>query len=216
LHGHRGGVNDLAAVPGGKMLLSAGSDGTALLWDLDGLIGKEKPVSLAAEDLDTLWQDLGGSDAAKALEAVHRLRLAPEQAVPYFKERLKPVPPADAERIKKLLADLESEQFAVRQKATAELEKLGDLAAHSIREALKGQPPLETRQRLERLLDKAEAPGGTADRLRALRAVAALEQVGTADARALLEALAKGAPGCWVTLEAEGALQRLGRMSKDR
>src|SRR5262249_55673431 len=146
----------------------------------------------------------------KALEAVARLGQAPDAAVTFFKSRLKPVVPADPERIKALLADLSSDQFAVRQKAAVELEKLGDRATTALRDALAAKPSLEVQQRLERLRDLAERPGGSPDRLRALRAVAALERFATPEARALLVTLARGAPGTWVTVEAEGALQRLG------
>jgi hypothetical protein len=42
------------------------------------------------------------------------------------------------------------------------------------------------------------------------RAVAVLEHVRTPEAQDVLRALAGGAPGAWLTLEAEAALVRLG------
>ena len=75
-----------------------------------------------------------------------------------------------------------------------------------LRQALQDKPTLETSRRLEKLLLKCEA-----QRFRALRAIEVLESVGTGEARGLLEALAKGAPGARVTEEAEASLDRLRR-----
>ena len=58
-------------------------------------------------------------------------------------------------------------------------------------------------------LGAADAPVLAAgDRLRAVRAVAVLERVGTPDAKALLGRLAKGAPAARLTREATDALRR--------
>ena len=50
-----------------------------------------------------------------------------------------------------------------------------------------------------------------APRLRWLRALEVLEQVGTAPARKVVEALAHGAPEAWLTREARATLRRLAR-----
>jgi hypothetical protein len=49
------------------------------------------------------------------------------------------------------------------------------------------------------------------DVLRSLRAVRVLQLIGTADAKDVLQTLAKGAPGDRLTREAEAALKRLQR-----
>jgi hypothetical protein len=46
--------------------------------------------------------------------------------------------------------------------------------------------------------------------LRTLRAVAVLERAGTPESRRLLETLAEGVPGAWLTREAKAACDRLG------
>jgi hypothetical protein len=151
-------------------------------------------------------------DGAKAYRAVQALAAAPKQAVPFLRERLKPVQPltaADRERFTGLLADLDSGAFAVRERAAAELEKRGNTLEPLLRQALAGKPSLEVRRRLEKLLGNLDPE--SPNRLRMLRAVEVLEHTGDAEARRLLEELASGAPGAWLTCEAKASLERLAR-----
>jgi hypothetical protein len=76
---------------------------------------------------------------------------------------------------------------------------------------LAGKPTLEARRRLEKLLDHLDAPVADADRLRALRAVEALEHIGTPPAVHLLQTLARGDPDARLTREARAARERLSR-----
>ncbi len=114
----------------------------------------------------------------------------------------------DAPRIRRLIADLDSEQFTVREAAVKELEKLDDAAFALLRQALKNKPSLELRRRIEPLLSVpwlVQAP----EKLRQIRAVTVLEQSGDAEARKVLERLAGGAAEARQTREAKAALQRL-------
>jgi len=65
--------------------------------------------------------------------------------------------PELAARATKLIADLDSAEFPVREAATQALEKIGPWAVPFIEKALKTDPSLETRQRLERILKRADA-----------------------------------------------------------
>src|SRR5262249_16604732 len=93
------------------------------------------------------------------------------------------------------LGELDNERFEVRQAALKGLEQLGELAEPSLRKALRGQPSAEVRLRAEQLLARIAGAFTTPEQLRQLRAVETLEHLGTAEARALLEALAPGALG---------------------
>jgi hypothetical protein len=99
----------------------------------------------------------------------------------------------------------------VRERAAAELRKLGEPVRPFVRKALAGKLSTEARLRLERLRDRLDGEGLSANVLRALRAVEALEHTGTPEARRLLEALARGAPEARLTQEARAALRRLER-----
>jgi WD40 repeat protein len=211
--GHRGEVIALAFSPNGKMLISGSQDTTALVWDLTGRIassGKnDKPLS--ADDLKRLWDTLAAEDAEAGFHAIQVLAADPERSVPYLRSRMAPVPVVEEERLKRLIADLESDQFAVRDNASKELEKLGESALQALRKAIEDQPSLETRRRLDSLLEKQEGEEWkpSAERRRIRRALEVLERIGTAEVRSVLTTVASGAPGAWLTLDAKAALERL-------
>jgi hypothetical protein len=112
----------------------------------------------------------------------------------------------DAKTTRRLLAELESDDPAIRVRATKELEKIGDVAESLLSQALRRKPSLELRHRAERLLEKlaTESP----ERLRTRRAVEVLEWLDSAESRRLLKELADGAEDAWLTREAKAALAR--------
>jgi hypothetical protein len=141
---------------------------------------------------------------------------AGEQAVPWLRERLRPVPAVPARRIAELVAELDNPRFKVRDKAARELEQLEDMAKVALQGALaagpaSGKPSEEFRRRVETLLKKLEEPLTSVERLRAVRAVEVLEQIATLAAQQELRRLARGAPAARLTREAAAALRRAER-----
>jgi len=65
-----------------------------------------------------------------------------------------PPPKVDPERLKQWIADLGSNQFDVRKKATDELQKLGEVIEPALKKAREEKLALETSQRLDQLLQK--------------------------------------------------------------
>ncbi len=117
------------------------------------------------------------------------------------------------EQIDRWIKDLDSDQFAVREKARAELENLGELAEPALRRILENKPTLEQRRRIEPMLAKLEAAIPSGESLRSLRAVRVLEHAATPEASHLLRELAGGAEGASLTGTAKAALARLNRRS---
>jgi WD40 repeat protein len=213
LEGHQGGVYALAFSPDGRALVSRSWDTTALVWGLPAAREQPapQPAPLTAKELQDLWTGLGDGDAEKAHGALGKLVAAPEQAVPLLGERLRPVPAVTAARLAELLANLDDNDFPVREQATRELTRLAEVAEEEVRKALQAQPSLEMRRRLEDIVANLEAPFPPPERLQTLRALEVLEQIGTPAARQVLEILSKGAPRAWLTREAKAGVQRLAR-----
>ncbi len=213
LEGHQGGVYALAFSPDSRRLVSRSWDTTALVWGLPAI--GEQPARprdpLTAKELQDLWSDLGNLDAEKAHQTLGRLAGAPDQAVSFLGERVRPVYAVKPSRLAELLDDLDSPAFPVRERATVELKRLGELAEEDVRKALQAQPSLEMRRRLEGILSNLAGPLPSAERLQSLRALEILEKIGSPAARQVLERLADGSPRAWLTREAAASVQRLAR-----
>jgi WD40 repeat protein len=211
LSGHQALVSSLAFTPDGTALVSASRDTTALVWDLR----RFRPAGsarLSAQQLQSLWANLGAADARRAYRA--SAALAEAGAVDFLAARLRRTA-RDLERRQKrlagLLADLDSDRYEVRERASRQLAAAGDLAEPILQRALTGKLSPEARQRARRLLAKRNGAAPSAETLRVLRAVEALERLGGPQAREALKQLARGRPDNPVTHEARAAEQRLAR-----
>jgi WD40 repeat protein len=216
--GHQGGIATVAYAPNGKTVATGSDDTTILIWDVSNVstAPKAQVAERSAKDVEGLWADLAGDDGVKAFRSMQKLMAGPKQVVPFLQGQLKAAPAVDAQKIVQWIANLESEKFAERKQALDELEKLGELAVPALNKVLTGQPPLETRKRVEQLLEKATGASLTTEQVRLVRSVEVLEEMGTAEARQLLETLAKGAPGALPTREAQAALDRLNKRSTSK
>jgi len=208
--GHQGEVTTLGLARDGQTVASGSKDTTVLLWDISDLkVAPRSPVEVSTQQVETLWSELNSTDGTRAFKTIQALLSSPKQVAAFLKGQLKPVVPVEQKVIDKLIVDLESEDFAVRTKALEELEKLGELAVPSLNRVLAKDPPLETRKRAEELVGKLTGILLSGEQLRLVRAVEVLEQVGTPEARQVLEALVGGAPGALPTREARTALTRM-------
>jgi WD40 repeat protein len=202
-------VRGFCLSPDGGQALTPLQDGTALVWELPP---RAPPVlnPLGHADASRLWTDLAASEASTAYGALWKLTDTPDAAVALLGKNLKPLATAQAERIRDLMKELDGDKFAMREAATAKLAKLGRAVLPALRQALAGKPSLERRSRIEKLLPKVSDVPLDQETLRRLRAVYALEAIGTAEARRLLQGLAEG-PAMPETEQAKAALDRLAR-----
>ena len=206
--GHNSGVTSLAFSPDGTRLASGLGNGIVLLWEVPR--GRLRIRQLSPGERKALWSDLADEDARRAYAAIRKLIEDPERTIGFLRDRLRPAPRTDPERIRQLIVDLDSEEYAVRQVAMKELAALGELAGPLLRERLAANPPLEVRKRVEELLSQTKVLHA-GEVVRGVRAVEALEHIGTSDAREVLESLAKGAPEARLTREAKASLERLAK-----
>jgi hypothetical protein len=212
-------VSSLAFFPGGDRLATGLMDGTALIWDLEpktwraGFAVKD----LSPRDLERFWTNLASenSNAVKAHPVVWKLAAVPAKAVPFLKDHLHPAAALDAKQVRRLIADLDSPEYAVREAAQKKLASFGEQAEPALRHALEAKPSLETRKRLEALHSDAELAGRGIVRspalLRTLRAIRTLEHIGNREAKQVLQTLADGDPAARSTQQAKAALKRLSR-----
>jgi hypothetical protein len=179
-------------------------------YRLDLVLEAQAPREVAAKDLDKLWTELAGTEL-KGRQTARVLTRVPGQAVALFRDKIRPPHSPDAVEVKRiadLIRDLDSDEFSKREQATEELGRLDGKAEGALRKALDGQPSIEARRRLERLIEKLDGINAS-EKMRTLRALGVLERIDTAEGRELLEGLAKGDADAWLTKEARATLQRL-------
>ncbi len=215
LTGHRGRVDSLAFLPNGNTLISGGVDRTILFWDMERFAPEKKDTvkHLGAEGLNSTWADLANSDAARAYRAIATLAEHPDETMSFLKASLPKGAKADSTVIARLIAELDDNQFAVREKASTELAKLGYRAEPALREALRAKASQEVQHRVNLLLIKLEDLATDPVKLRVLRAVEVLERIGTPEARQVLHGLEDAGEGP-LSEEAKASLERLAKRAQ--
>lgn len=206
------GSQVVAFSPTGKVLAVGASTSVALreLTSLPVADQQGHPREpLTAQQFHECWHELAGDDAQRAHEAIWAFVRTPGQAVAFLRERLQPVPPPDQQRVRQLLSELDSDDFTVREKATGELERIGDSATPMLQQTLVGRPTPEVRRRVEQLLEKFGRPDTSVERLRVLRAIEVLEHIATPEVGRVLQTLAGGVQEALATREAAAAAKRL-------
>jgi WD40 repeat protein len=195
----------------GKLLATGGSDGSILVWDWRRACGLTpmEAAKIGARELEQAWDDLGRKPGKAAYRAISTLTAAGDEAVAWLGQRLQPVGKGQRSVVRGWIAALDDDRFEVREQASKELEQFGADAEPLLRQALAGELSLEARRRVESLL--ADIGRWPLPMLQKVRAVQALEQIGTARARELLEKLGRGVPEARLTREAQAALARLFR-----
>jgi RNA polymerase sigma factor (sigma-70 family) len=177
----------------------------------------EVPKGMTDEQLRQLWNDLAREELPRVALAMRTLAAVPDQAVPLLRRQLRPVPVRkDSERIERLIRDLDSDTFEVRQKAEGELAEVGEPVRRLLEKALQRPGKLEFRRRVERLLERLDEKNLHPERCRELRGIRVLEHVNTPEARKVLKSLAEGAEGATLTEEARAALARMAAGKKDK
>jgi WD40 repeat protein len=201
-------VRCLAFSADGRWLASGHVDGSVLIWDVARITRRQPSAqALNSAEWEAAWNDLT-KDAKTARRAMEILAADPAKTVTLFRERLKPAVPIEPAKLKRLLADLDSDHFMTREAASHNLALLSEQAAAAMQVAIYSTESPEVQRRLERLLAEpflVRVP----ERLRLIRAIALLERLATPEAELVLQSLAKGDPSARETHAAEQSARRL-------
>jgi WD40 repeat protein len=194
--GHRDEIVSVQFLGSGRVITGS-ADQTALLWNVRPRQRLTKPA----------WEALCGADAKEARCAIWALAEDPK-GPELLRERMAGFGRIPVERIRQLLADLGADRYVVREQAFRSLAEFGNAVEAELKQTHQYTESAEVRARLDALLAKLTWERSPPDWAR-LRAVAAMELAGTADARKLLAEWAGGASRARLTMDAKAALGRL-------
>jgi RNA polymerase sigma factor (sigma-70 family) len=192
----KGFVNSLLLPGDGRRAVTILADGTALVWDLRPALTPTVPLATGhdGQALAAWWADLAAEDATRAYGAVWRMAEVPaEVIVPFLGRQLRSIGRVDEEKVRRLVADLDSDAFAVRESASKQLRELANAAGPALRRALEAGPSAEAKRRLQALVIQLPRGATSPEERRRLRARQILEQIGTKEARGTLAELAESA-----------------------
>jgi WD40 repeat protein len=214
-----GKVMSMALSPDGKSLATVGGDGNVLFIrkvTSRELTHKGTLLELSPKELAELWTDLSNPDFSKVDVAWCKLADAGDNAIPFLRQQIRAVavPAVDLKYLEKLIAELDSESFAVRETATKELVAVGEPAIGPLQRLLKNRPSLEAQKRAHFALEELKEPGSTPERLQALEALEVLEQVRTPMAIALLKEIERDTLIPQIRIMARQALERIAKLQK--
>jgi WD40 repeat protein len=205
LEGNDGQGAALAFSPDGRFLASGNDRCSILLWNVEAAL--RRIAERAAPEPEAAWKALA-FDGAESYWAAVALGRTGDAAVPMLAERLRP-PKKDLERIESWIASLDHDDYETRKKASEELEAYGPWAEDALKRRLAADPSIEMRGRAQALLAQLkDGASPTREQVRRLRAIQALERIGTGAARGVLEMLAKESPFAKIREEAQAALRR--------
>src|SRR5262249_9695298 len=158
-----------------------------LVWDVSfATLARPREKTAGA------WADLAKPEWELAGPSIAALAARPDDLLAAVREQLKAAdkPDDDPAELGKLVDQLSDPLFAVRERASAALQRFGREALPALQERLGKATAAEPRQRLQQVMQQIARSPVPSDHLRSGRALALLEQFGTPAARVELTRLA--------------------------
>lgn len=142
-------VGPLTLSPDGNILATGGSDTTILLTNLDAHLGLRQPRSR-----EQLWEDLKSNDPRSA-SVPFGLSPGSWAAVRFIQDRFAvAVDEARQQRVRRLIRDLDDDDFDVRKQAFDDLRGVGWAAEQELRLAQRRGPSVEAARKIADLLTR--------------------------------------------------------------
>jgi hypothetical protein len=217
LIGHPGGIIErLAYAHDAGFLASGASDTTAVVWraGLRAFVTDKSAnaPTASAQQLDERFTQMAGASATAAFQSMIHLVQTPAQTVKLLESKIHAAkqPDPGEKTIAQWILDLGNGKYAVRTKASDVLKKLGPAVTPDLQAALIKAPDIETKRRIEELLERFASHDWTADEILHSRAVELADAIATPDARALLTRWSTGDAGAILTRESRKALASRG------
>ena len=218
--GQHGQTRSLAISADGRFIVSGADDTSALVWDATRPRTRNAPLRRQSEAIDVAshFKNLSGQNAEPAYASMWSLISAPKKTVSFLGAQSSLFVRTDARAIQQWVEDLDSDEFAKRERAFQELGLRLDEAESHLKKALQSKPSLELRRRINQLLEE-RSTGPTGRELQRLRVIEILEHIAAQDATrpaaiTLLKKFAAGAAGARPTEEAKVSLARLAERAK--
>jgi WD40 repeat protein len=201
-------VQRLIFSPDGKRILTQGSAGWGLIWDLP----EQKNLSKGFDpkELDEAWKLLLEVDAHRVQVVMNRWFLSGKEEIDFLGKHLIPEANSDEKEVRKLLDQLTSDQFRQREAAKKKLLELGEPVVPYLRKQLEEAKDPDLKERLIQVVDKPIIrlkPLGP-EELRKIRAVEICERIHSPEAQTLLKRLASGSLHFPLTEESQRVLER--------
>lgn len=181
-----------------RSVFSAGTDSSALRWELDPVL-KALPAiessDIADEPFEELWRTLLSPDSAQANLAAWRLVGAGKATVSFLRDRISlTAAKVDAANIRRLIGELDDDQFPVREAAMASLRDAPPAAIPLLEQELQFASSEETIYRIKMLLRRLRGElsllGLSPESIRSIRAVQVLAQINTPESIEFLRKIA--------------------------
>jgi hypothetical protein len=189
------------------------SRSNVVAWDVSPCLERAQSLvpRLLRSECKKLYEQMGTKNMAVGYKAMGKLLGSPKSTLKMLQDELKPAPPDSDALIRRLIKQLDDEEFKVRESAQNELIEIGGEYMDQLQAARDDEKTSEeARRRLKQVLERLpEGPPESV--IRNLWGIEILEQIGTPTAIETLSSIADGNPNSYITREAKASLQRLAK-----